>query len=441
MRNLKRLLLSSVAVVWVTGLCAADQMSGGDFVITKDLFGAAGPTDGPTITSANYTLGYAWGEPVSGDVISNATNSVISGYFGGLFGNGQTFQLLSSQVGSPGGQTFFQDNIPVGVPYSASVTLTFSDQIDNSTIPNGLQVLITADHLGHSSNAISTYTVTTSSSANTITITPQGPWLGNTLYDVQVSQSLLSVDGFALDTIHDIYFVTLLDHTQENVVLDPLLPSGAASSLAGPPLGPMSIDIPTESLSDYSAVLLSRDPLVSPLRVDPKIIQDANAKALAAGGPYRTPISIQEIVAYNAAGAPMGALSHPAEISLPYGAGFSPAIRPETLALWALDETHHLWVKIPASQNATALASISAPITQFSVFALMGSADGSTSDTFAFPLCLGARMAPTRGPAPDKAGRKPPALRSAICRRNAPSISTPFPASASGICSIATWAA
>src|ERR1051325_4970502 len=98
MQNLKRLLLSSLFLLGVAGLGWPGQISGGNYVITKDVIGATGS---PYPASSNYSLAFAWGEPASGDLIINSTFSLISGYLGGRFGNGQALTLLSSRVGLP----------------------------------------------------------------------------------------------------------------------------------------------------------------------------------------------------------------------------------------------------------------------------------------------------------------------------------------------------
>jgi hypothetical protein len=359
----------------------------GQFVITKDLWGATGNA---SATSVNYLLGFAWGEAVSGDVTSNSTSTVISGYYGGRFGSSQTISLLSSQILASGAKTFIQDQIPVGVPFNAQVQLTFSDQLNAFTIANGIQILVASDHLGQPSTVISSYTHQLDSTAHVLTLVPSSALTANTLYDVRVNPVLQNVDGFPMDRIYDIYFLTLLDPHQDNMVLDPMGP-GAAGTV-GSSGGAVSIHIPTESLSDYSAVLLSRDPVNAPLNSTPKIIQEATSKAQASGGVYRTPIAVQEIAAYNTQGSLMGHLSQPVQLTLDYGAAFSAPgvsaglIRPRTLALWALDQTHRLWVKIPDSQNNVGFHTVSAPVAQFSVFALMGSPDGNASDVFAFPV-------------------------------------------------------
>ncbi len=385
MKSLKRSLLNSLVVVLVSAAAWAGEMNGGNFTITKDLPGATGTS---LMSSADYGLAMAWGEPASGDVLVQPTYSIISGYFGGGFGNGLTFTVVSSQIGAPGTPLFFQDGVQVGLPYNAPVQVVLSDQVLQPTIASGVQAVVAADHLGVSTNANVPITITYNPFNNTLTVTPQGSWTGNTLYDIQLSPQLLNVDGFPLDQMHHIYFQTMLDPRQENIVMAPIRTGAAAPSVSGS-VSAMAIQIPTASLSDYATVLLSRDALNSPLRVNPQIIQDANTKALAGGGPYRAPLSIQEIIAYDTKGNLMSALSSPAQITIDYGSlasGNAGLIRPRTLALWVLDEAHQLWVKIPASQSAPGFQTVSAPVSHLSVFALMGSPDGSASDSFVFPV-------------------------------------------------------
>ena len=149
--------------------------------------------------------------------------------------------------------------------------------------------------------------------------------------------------------------------------------------------------IPQGALSEYAIVLFSQDPMNSPLRVDPSIIKDANQKAQTAGGAYQSPVTLGEIAAYNLKGQPITNLSLAAEASLSYSesngllSGPAVPVRSSTLAMWVLDTHHHLWVKMPASRVNPATKTVFAPVTQFSVFALMGGVDGSASDVFVFP--------------------------------------------------------
>jgi len=391
MKTLKRLLLNSLCVVLVSAAGWPIDMMGGNYEMTKDLVGAASPDGVPTMNSTDFSMASAAGEPLAGDAISEATYALASGYFGGRFGNSQTFQLVSSQVGQTGTRTFYQNHLQVGVPVNAPVQLVFSDPLDATTLPQSLQALTVTDHLGHAGGASVPVTTTLDPTNKTVSLQPQTAWSGNTLYDIQITPQLQNIDGVPLDQIHDVYFLTLLDQHEDNTVLDPLSVPNLPAATGSGPIEAMSIHIPADSLSNYSAVLSSRDPLNAPLRVDPAILQEANQKAIAAGGPYRTPLALQEINAYDINGNPVSALSKPASLTIDYGGGLSSTsggnlIRPQTLSLYVLDQTHRLWVKMPASQNLTSFNTVSAPMTQFSVFALMGSADGSASDSFVFPV-------------------------------------------------------
>jgi len=391
MPNLKRLLLSSLAVFLVGSAARAIDMTGGTYEMTKDVVGAAGPEAMPTMNSQDYSIASAAGEMAAGGAPSASTYQITSGYFGGQFGNSQTFMLLSSQIGQAGARTFFQDTLQVGVPFDAPIQLTFSDPLDATTISKGIQVVMAADHLGIATGLTFLSTTSVDALSQTVTVQPQTAWPGNTLLDVQATSLLQNIDGIPLSQTSHMYFMTMLDKHQDNTVITPLSAPNLPAAVMTGPVEAMSLQLPAESLSDYSAVLSSRDPLNTPLRVDPKIIQEANRKTESAGGPYRVPIALQEIGAYNASGAPLTTLSKPATLTIDYGGGLGAAaagaglVRPQTLSLYVLDQTHQLWVKIPASQNRSGFHIMSAPVTQLSVYALMGSADGSASDSYVFP--------------------------------------------------------
>ena len=65
-------------------------------------------------------------------------------------------------------------------------------------------------------------------------------------------------------------------------------------------------------------------------------------------------------------------------------AGAGTPIRIQTLSLWSLDSAHALWVKMPDTRpNGSGVAGA---VTQFSVYALMGSADSDASSVFVYPV-------------------------------------------------------
>ena len=365
--------------------------------MTKDVVGVSGST----MTNANYSLAFAFGEPVAGDTSSQATYLLVSGYFGGQFGNAQNFTVLSSLVGQPGTKMFFQDQLQVGVPYDAPVQISFTDEFQQATLAGSIQVIAAADHLGNSSGISVPVTLTPDSSNQIVTIQPQTAWAGNTLYDIQISPKLLNLDYAPLNKTYNLYFLTKLNQQEDNVVLNPLTAPGLPAAVGTGPIQAMSIHLSADSLSTPYTVLSSRNPLSAPLTVDPKIIQTANNKAQTAGGAYRVPLALQEINAYDSSGNLMGPLSVPAELTINYGGGFSALgaggalIRPQTLSLYVLDQAHSLWVKIPASQNSEGLHTVTAPVTQLSVFALIGKRRWECLGQFCLPRALAPAWTPT----------------------------------------------
>lgn len=372
------------------GLAWGAASQGVTLNITKSLSCVPGQANA---TSPSYSLGSAVGEPIGGHVESSTDYVLISGYYGGRFGAGQTFQMLSSQVGATGNKTFFQDGLQVGVPLNAPITLNFSDQLQLSYLPNGISIRRIVDHLGNVlTDATENFSTRSNPTGTQLILTPQTAWQGNTLYDLILTPDLISFDGFPLNTETHVQFMTVLDPHQENRISEPISSIGSVANAPGASNnGSLNIDIPSNALTDFSTVLISHDPLTSPLRIDPNILKTANAKAAAAGGPYRVPLALTEIAAYDTQGNGFGTISLPATLTLSYSASQGIVanvvpIRTETLSLWVLDEPHQLWVKVPGSLNNQAAQSVGAAFNRFSVFALMGAPDNSASDAFVFPV-------------------------------------------------------
>ncbi|HVO32274.1 MAG TPA: Ig-like domain-containing protein [Elusimicrobiota bacterium] len=355
--------------------------SGGSYAMTKDLINTPG---GVALTNEGISLSFAAGEPLSGFVMSNSTSQIISGYFGGAFGIG-SLVVKGTAINA---KTFLEEGLTVGVSTTASVTIQFTDQLDLSTVPQGIVVSALSNHLGEVQDSTWPYTYTYDTATNQLTLNPSPSWLGNTLYDVDVTPTLESTNGFSLAADVHLRFISLLDPQQENIVLTPQL-TGQAQALGDTAADP-TIQVPSETLSNFSVVLYSVDPVHAPLSVDPQIINEANQKAAASSSGYSAPLAMVELAAYDANGKPMQSLAKPISLSLSYqdqngvalGGG---AVRADTLSLWVLDQAHRLWVKLPDSANALAAHAVTAQISQFSVFAVMGAPAQDASSVYAFP--------------------------------------------------------
>src|SRR4029077_17085523 len=104
-------------------------------------------------------------------------------------------------------------------------------------------------------------------------------------------------------------------------------------------------------------------------------------------GAYQTPLTLQEIAAYNLQGQPISPSKY-----ISYSVGFNGTLPPlngtnvpvraDTLSLWSLDSAHALWVKLPDSHPLG--SSVIGPVSQFTAYSLMGGAEINTSDVFVY---------------------------------------------------------
>jgi hypothetical protein len=387
MKNLKRAQLLSLSLILLsTGLAFGAELRGGDLVMTKNLLGASGFA---AVRSSTFSLSLALGEPIAGGVIRDSRFTLLSGYYAGGFSNGMPFSIISTQIGRADARNFFQDGVQVGVSLDAPVTITFSDQLNESSLATAIRVTAIRDRLGASTRINIPIDLAYNPETRSVVITPQESWNGNTFYEILVTSDLVNLDDGPLESVFQIYFLTLLDPAQENVVLHPVQPNARALALMSD-AREMTIHISPQSLSDYSAVLLNRDPLTTALGTDALTIEEANRKAVSAGGLYRRPLLIHEIAAFNAQGDVLGPLQETAEITFRYGEGFlsqaSGLVRPETFAIWMLDSKHRLWVRLASSRHNTMTRTVTARVAYFSVFAVMGESAESASHSFAFPI-------------------------------------------------------
>jgi hypothetical protein len=372
-----------LVIAMLSPACGAATSSSGNLSLSKKLIGPAG---GVAIQGGGYSINFAWGESLSGTILSGGNTVVESGYLGGRFGAGQLFHVVSSSVAST--PSYFQNGLQVGVQMKGYVQLVFSDPLDITTLAGGLQGKIIRDNLANATDTPVALKWTYDPVMQELNVYPDSAWQGNRLYDITVTPALRSVDAYTLDAITHVQFLTMADPKEQNIVLD-AASFGGAGTLGVQSAPSLRIDIPQGSLSDYSVVLFNTAPDKSSWNVNPQIIQEANQKAQDSGGLYQAPVGLLEIAAYNTKGQRVSALAQPAQISVNYGdagtwlSGTPAPVRTSTLSLWSLDQENRLWVKIPASQSMG--AGVVAPITRLSVFSLMGSASGSASDVYVFP--------------------------------------------------------
>jgi hypothetical protein len=139
------------------------------------------------------------------------------------------------------------------------------------------------------------------------------------------------------------------------------------------------------------------DPMTAPLRADPALILQANSRLTQNGGALLAPApgTVVEFNVFSEDGSYYTAnLDHLASIGIAYPDrnndgivdGTNPPMRASTLNLYALDQTHGLWVRMPDSSVDAARHVVTASVPQFTVYALIGTADERVDDVYAYPV-------------------------------------------------------
>jgi len=373
-------------MLWSLSMAQGARMEAAPYELTKTLHANAGM---PLMRGGDYDLSAAFGESAATGHLTAGDIDLYPGYFGGgRLGGGLAIQILRTRV-APDARLFYQESLQVGVPLTAPIVVDFSEQMDASTLAAGVQVIRLRDHEGSVRQDVVAIHTTLDAELQQLTITPQTAWDGNSIYDLVINGRIQSLSGYSVDAETHVYFQTALDPAQKNVLEHPMNVSWAPPTAPTAATQGLSMDIPNASLRDFAAVLSSRDPQASPLHVDPSILEEATRKAKASSA-YHIPLSLREIVAYDLNGNVMPALSKPMVVVLTSGlqSSVAPAsgmIRPHTLSIWALDQQHRLWVKLPGSQVSADGTSVRATVSKLSVFAVMGAPSPLTSDVYVYP--------------------------------------------------------
>jgi len=381
-------LLSGVFLAWIAaGPTWAGLASGNDYTLTKNIFMASG-SDATSL--GDEDIGFTLGEETAGPVMKHGDWELFPGYYGGgRLGTGNSITVIGTRI-APNQIPLYQDHLQVGVPVTATAVIQFSDLIDPQTVASGIQVYKLQDHLG---TLVSQHIPVETSLDPTqlyVTVTPATAWEGNTLYALVASSGIRSMTGYTVDPEARTLYLTVLDPKMENLFLQATAGAGSLSANSVVSSGGLTLHLPSNTLTDYAAVLIGKDPENAPLRVDPKIVAEATRKAQAAS-PYRIPFLMRELTGYDSQGHALQHLAKPTQMTLGMKDAMSAApatswVSPKSLSLWTLDEAHHLWVKMPDSTLLPDGSGVTTNVTSLSVYALMGEAVGDASSVYAFPV-------------------------------------------------------
>lgn len=199
---------------------------------------------------------------------------------------------------------------------------------------------------------------------------------GNTLYRLTLSTTVTDAQGNPLLASTTVQFLTLLDHTERNIVTEGVrnarvdfAPRALARDgfLEGTSLPESEVAAATRKLSQNA-----QDPLRRPL---PGTVVDLEAFDALGGlqaGPFRAGVTVS--IPFSDTNPADGIVD-----------GTSPPIKVRSLALYWLDEAHDLWVPLPSSVDAAA-GRVTARARHFSTFALMAQSDLDLSAAHPFPV-------------------------------------------------------
>lgn len=161
--------------------------------------------------------------------------------------------------------------------------------------------------------------------------------------------------------------------------------------------GSVTVHVPENTFSEDYRLSLSTDPVGSPLASPqlPAIIAAAQEKLADQGAVSRTPLdnTMAEMRAETLAGSPLApsaeltvTLSYPSADGENVDNSAAPNTRTRTLALYRLDESKSLWIRLPSSQVDQAGRTVTASASTTGVFAVMGQQDTSLETAYAYPV-------------------------------------------------------
>lgn len=265
---------------------------------------------------------------------------------------------------------------------AGAITVLFSHSMNQSSVQNAFSLLAIKDNADQDTSE----TISGAFSWNnvrSVTFTPSASLKNGYTYRATIAKTAEGSNGFSMDSAKVFTFRVVLNKDQRSIYQ-----SGD---------GKAWVELGAGALTSEGYVLINRDPIDSPTKVDSNSILTADNKAIAEGNPYHYPItsSITEFNAYNASGSRITAnFGAPVTLRLYYDDanndgyvdGSSPPIKAEDLLIYRLDETNSLWVRAPGSSVNTGSKYVTAPTLHFSVYTLMSTAALNLSNAYAFPV-------------------------------------------------------
>ena len=263
------------------------------------------------------------------------------------------------------------DSSAAAYPWTQAFTVSFTKAIDPTTL-TGFHVVKVRDRLG---NAVNQAVAGSTSAAGTDSyqFTPATALDGNSLYEVRVTTTVKDTQGNPLAQAVTGRYLTFMHHGEDNVATD-----GVSSATIHIPAGALAADGYLASGTAPSQIAAATQKLAANNH-------DSYQQAVGAGP--------AALAAFDSAGASQPGLSSPVTVSMPFtdsdGDGIvdhtSPPARVRTLAIYWLNETDGVWVRLPSTVD-TSRGLVSASVPRMVPFALFASADADIAQAYAYPV-------------------------------------------------------
>ncbi|MBN1622456.1 MAG: Ig-like domain-containing protein [Endomicrobiales bacterium] len=264
-----------------------------------------------------------------------------------------------------------------GIDVTAPVSVTFSEDMDAESARQSISVKAIKNNQSVTLTSQNLVSGTTEYSNKTLTFLAS--WSKGYTYQVTISTVAQDLYGNNMLTPKTWVFTAIMDYTIENSFIEE---DGT------------KVVFQPESLDEDYYVSIDTNP-ASEQTINTKIL-NANEKIKGIKGSFHSPVnnSLRKITAYKTGGQFTGNFQQGVNIVIPYTETINGMIQDDSgylvkensLKVYWLDEDRNLWVRIPNSQVDTSANTVTAQVSHFSLFALLGGSDTDLSGAYAYPV-------------------------------------------------------
>lgn len=376
--------------------CAASSpagaSTGGEYSLTSRVLDNSGAV---AKAGGEYEASFAFSQEGAAGGVSGDLYAAMLGFYSGL-GSGVRPSVLSLSANELGPELL---GVRQGTLWDARLSVKFQGNMVPDPLASSVALLMTRDKDGNPVSSLETVNMAYNPASQTLEVWPaSGSWRSNATYELVISTSATDDQGFFLASPVRMKFSTLLNPAEDNIVL------GTDDK--------SRIRIPAGALPRAAYVLFNNNPVQQPQRVLPGAIAEASRKLQRNRGKFYFPHAYTEINAYDSRNRPLTEpFARPGVLSLAYSDADNDGlvdsapvpIRAKTNSVYWLDEKNSLWVKLPGSKVDTLARRVEASTPHFTVFAVVGSADYSTQEAYAYPVPFRPR-GPNAGTGPGQTG-------------------------------------